>query len=467
MTSKTITLPHDKNSEMMVLGAMLNGINAISWSQENMVVNDFYFPEHQIIFKAIISMNENGHMVDVGTISTKIQKTSETSLLEVLIPLSHFGSGGVDYAYYGQILQNLGRLRQIIQASNDALNDSVVSDANADIVMDDLQKKLFIAQGIKHDDTKNPSQILSNFHDGKSFDDHCKWVHDQVSKGEAPYTGIASGYPILDRTFGFFRPACYYTIGARTGMGKTTFLLNMIKNMNFGSRKTKIGFFSLEMSSNVLIKKLLCLYSGVKFSDLEDGLCTPLQLQSISRYAQDLQKYDLFIQDQGGLRLSQLRARAKKMVQNNQIEILFIDYLTCIKSDASHSNNHLSVNEISKGLQSLAKELNIPIVALAQLNRNVTSRQDQRPTLSDFRESGSIEEDSDGCILLHRPEYYNPDSYKGVVEVIIAKNRLRGTLKRLQFKCEKGEVYQEVSELKETIVEPKQKVHNGYTPYQD
>ncbi len=235
-------------------------------------------------------------------------------------------------------------------------------------------------------------------------------------------------------------------------MGKTTFILNLMKNMSLYQKKTKIGFFSLEMPATTIFTKLLCLFCDIKFSKFEDGLCTSEEKDRVINQIQKMKDLPLYLDDPSGIKLSQLRSRAKRMLYNFGIEILFIDYLTLIRSDEKFNNKHLEVDAISKGLQTLAKELNIPIVVLAQLNRASVKKEKPFPSLADFRESGSIEEDADGCILLHRPEYYDPNNQPGIIKVYVAKNRLRGKVCIHDFHCNShSEVYHELNSVEEDL----------------
>lgn len=449
MTSQTNTMPQNNLCERFVLGAMLNSIDAVNLCLPQLDVTDFYFSESQAIFQAICSLYKANHAVNCENIALELKSNTAISW-KVILNYSIEGSS-VDASYYLSNLLNLSRLRKTIMASKEAVVGSLKENSDSIEIIAELQNKLFKIQGLGFEDTQNPSGILSDFHEGRSFQEHTLWAFDEVRQGRLPYTGVSTGYVELDRTLGFLRPGCYYTIGARTSMGKTTFLLNLIKNMNFLGRETPIGFFSLEMPAKIITAKLICMYAGVRYRDFDDCRCSIEELQSILTYADVLKKAPIFIEDQSGITISILRARAKRMLQNHGIKVLFIDYLTLIKPDGKFSNNHLAINEISKGIQNLAKELNIPIVVLAQLNRAVTGRTNNKPTIADFRESGSIEEDSDACLMLHRPEYYDPNDKPGISQLLVAKNRIRGDIRTINFNVPYGEVYQELQSVQADV----------------
>lgn len=447
MTSQTNTMPQDRLCEQFVLGAMLNSIDAINLCLPQLDVTDFYFSESQAIFQAISKLYKSNHSVNAENIALEL-KNNKAIPWQTILNYSVQGTA-IDANYYLSTLLNTSRLRKTIMASQQAIVGAHKQDSDSLEVIADLQNKLFNIQGLGFEETKNPEELLTDFHEGKSFQEHTLWAFDEVRQGRLPYTGVSTGYQALDKTLGFLRPGCYYTIGARTSMGKTTFLLNLIKNMNFLGRETPLGFFSLEMPAKIITAKLICMYAGVQYRKFDDCCCSIDDLQSILTYAEMLKKAPIFIEDQSGITISMLRARAKRMLQNHKIKVLFIDYLTLIKPDGKHSNNHLAINEVSKGIQNLAKELNIPIVVLAQLNRAVTGRTNNKPTLADFRESGSIEEDSDACLMLHRPEYYDPNDKPGVSQLFVAKNRIRGEIRKIEFHTPSGEVYQELTAIQE------------------
>lgn len=449
MTSKTNTLPFDKVAEQFVLGAMLCSVNAVNHCIPQLDAQDFYFTENQAIFQAISDLYRLGHTSSAMNVAHELKANKGLSWDHVLS--LEMNASGVDYEYYLPQVINASRLRKLIYASNEAAIEARKEKADSQEVIAKLQNQLFQAQGLGLEDTKTPKDILDDFCNGRNFQDHTLWAFDQIRTGKQPYSGVPSGYPLLDKTLGFFRPGCYYTIGARTSMGKTTFLLNLIKEMNFLGRITPVGFFSLEMPANIIAAKLVCMFAGIKYSAFDDARCTVTELENILSWGKTVQEMPIYIEDQSGITISQVRARAKRMLQNYGIKILFIDYLTLIKPDNKYSSNHLAVNEVSKGIQQLAKELQIPIVVLAQLNRQVTGRTDHKPNLADFRESGSIEEDSDACLLLHRPEYYTPGTKTGIVELYIAKNRLRGELKKLEYNVPYGECYRELETIDEAM----------------
>ncbi len=451
MTCTVKTMPHDKTAEQYVLGSMLLSVNAVNHCIPQLDASDFYFSENQAIFQTICKLYKLGFAVNSMNVAQELKENKLVAWQYVMhLDLS---SSGIDHDYYMQQILNLSRLRKVITASQECLVQAVKPEMDSQEVISKLQNDLFHVQGLGLQETVTPQQIVENFHEGRSFEDHTLWAFDEIRSGRLPYTGVSSGYQTLDKTLGYFRPGGYYTIGARTSMGKTTFMLNLIRNMNMLGRKTSIGFFSLEMPAKIITAKLICLFAGVRYADLDDARLSVQELESVLTWGKSMASMPIYIEDQSGITISQLRARAKRMLQNHKIEVLFIDYLTLVKPDSKLSNNHLAINEVSKGIQQLAKELQIPIIVLAQLNRQVAGRTGNVPTLADFRESGSIEEDSDACLMLHRPEYYDPNNKPGVAQVIVAKNRIRGQLSKIEYHVPYGEVYEELGLIKHAVQE--------------
>lgn len=449
MTAKVKTLPQDQQAEVYVLGAMLNSINAVNHCIEVLDSSDFYFIEHQIIFQGIKALYRQGFAASVDSVAREALPSGKVSLQQVAG--IYMEGADVDWEHYCEIVLNLSRLRRVIMASYEASKSCYELGASSMCVLKALQNKLFQAQGIGMEETKTPRDVLDDFHQGANFEANLDWMQEQVRQGKKPYQGVSSGYTKLDEALGYFRPGCFYTIGARTSMGKTTFLLNLIRNMNMFGRRTSVGFFSLEMPANIITAKLLCLFTGIKYSRYDDAVFNDEEKERFKAQAKIMRDFPLFIEDQSGLKISQVCSRAKRMKQNHGIDILFVDYLTLIKADHNHSNNHLAVNEISKGLQQLAKELHIPIIVLAQLNRSLVGKDDNIPQLSHFRESGAIEEDSDACLMLHRPSYYDPNVNPGISKLYIRKNRIRGQLPVIEFNIPYGEVYHELENVSEEI----------------
>lgn len=449
---KEITLPSDQHLERLVLASMLSSFDAMNEGLSQVTSDDFTLPKHAAIYIAIAAAAK----ADVRCTPENLIKHMERGqggrdpfTIEDAYDLVSYLPYGVKFASEALSLRNLTALRRIIYAARDAFLSAADPFSQANDVAAVLQGKLANLDSTGWE-TKNPSSILKNFHANKSFEEHLAWVMDRVKNGFKPYVGVSSGYPRLDEMIGTFRPQCLYYIGARTSVGKTTFLLNLIRNMTINGSDLSVGFFSLEMPAEIIVKKLMCMFARVNYNHLEDG---KLMLNEISRVLatqETIEKMKIYIEDPNSIKLSQLMSRARRMKSVYGIQVLFIDYLTRIRSDVRHVNKHLEVDEISKGLQSLSKELKIPIICLCQLNR-AAEGEEAKPNLSHFRESGSIEEDADACFILTRPSKDDKTKKPGLLVVKVAKNRLRGDLGDIDYSWQPGGIYEELVTVQEEV----------------
>ncbi len=364
-------------------------------------------------------------------------------------------------------LKKVTCLRKSVYAAEILMHEACKDNADPSKILFEHQEKLLHCQGITSSTHYSSNDLIESYSKHGSFVQDLQWRQKRFQMGLPTFEGVETGFKKLDKTLGSLQNSCIYYVGARTSMGKTTFLINLIRNM---VGKYKIGFFSLEMPADKILAKLICMHIGVKYSRFEEGNFTAEEYERFLSVLPAFQSFEFYQDDQGGLSIEKLYARAKRMKYAHHIDVLFIDHLSQISTSSKHPNMHSKINEISKNLQTLAKELKIPVVCLCQLNREVTSRTSNRPQLSDFRESGSIEEDADACILLHRPEYYDKDIKPGQIEVIVAKNRILGDIRTIDFSCNysQSDRYFE-SEPIETLVKknPYESEFDHFKPYKD
>jgi len=430
-----INLPSNSDIEINLLSIAMNSETAANVVLSETFADDYYLPKHQLLFSTLKTLHLNKQPLDMVFIVNELKiknKLNELSITD-LMQIANIAPISLDWESYIEQLKNLSFLRKFIHSAQDAVLQAAKPGTNKDTLLDQFQQKLIMAQGSEKVNSQSIKECLDDFHEGMNFNQHLDWMISKKLQGKPLYQGVSSGFPILDETLGYFRNGCLYFVGARTSMGKTTFLLNLMNKM----RDRKVGFFSLEMPARIISAKLLCIAADVRFSAYEDVTLFPERVERLHEMSKYYKNAHLYIEDSSFISINMLKARAKRMKLLYGIEILFIDYLTLIKGSIKN-NKHLEIDEVSKSLQSLAKELNIPIVCLAQLNRQSakdSAKEGSKPTLTDFRESGSIEEDADACLLIHRPSYYDPMNKPGVIEVIVAKNRLRGMLKTINFSC--------------------------------
>jgi len=448
-------LPGNEIYEQLLIGCCLNSFNSANEALFILDEDDFLNGQNKSILEALKRFYKETATLDVFAF---IEFLKSQDLLQKcggqqrILELNTLGITSYNFDLYFDEIKNLSSLRKLIYASQDSITLSAKKDAKYEEISKDIFKKLFAIDSTDKSKTYLAQDILNDYSEHGSFEKHTDWMRDRVSKGLTPYTGIATNFPELDKTLGFFRNGAIYYVGARTSMGKTTFMLNLIISMFSTGNIFPVGIFSLEMPANLIVAKILCLMADVSFAAYEDGKILPEQYERIIERASHMRKLPILIEDEEDMTISKIRSRARRLVQNEGAKIIFIDYLTRIKSDTKYPSKHLQVDEISKGLQSMAKELNVPVICLAQLNRASEAKPGSVPTLSSFRESGSVEEDCDGAILLHRPDYYDKNDKPGVLKVIVAKNRIRGRLCTIEFgKLPYSERFEELRTVDEMV----------------
>lgn len=443
-----IELPRDEATENLILGCCMNDENACCFILNSAIIEDFSYSRNKILFECMRKLFLDGKPIDVALMWNELKKNGNSAKaggISDILALAQQAYSGIPYEELLSDLQEIRILRQTMLATQKATIECSKPDADSKKIISNLNSQVLSAQGCSPNKVISIADILNDFQGDKSFEQHLSHLQHRRASNLPIYEGISSGYPQLDGILGNFRPGSLYYIGARTSMGKTTFMLNLIKNM----ADTPIGIFSLEMPSHQIVSKLICLLSDVRYCDYEDATTSTQQNIDLVESSKKIREAKIFIEDPSSITFDKLRLRAMKMKNAHGIKVLFIDYLTRIFPSNKNLNKHLQIDEISKGLQSLAKELNVAIICLAQLNRQTVTKGVKRPALCDFRESGSIEEDADVCLLLHRPEFYDKLDHPGEIEVQIAKNRIRGTTQTLKFACyaDQSECYHELSPL--------------------
>lgn len=446
-------LPSDTNIERICLSAILKNNEAADEAANFLSPSDFMDTEHSRIYEYCIAAQKLRLPINAFNVAKQITQTTEKCSLNYFLGLELEYFSGLDYDFYFSKLKNLSSLRRLMMGLHQSIIKSQDQGADYEKIMGDLYGMLIgIEKGTGR--VLTPKEILENFIDGKNYLETIAERRDRFLKGLPTFNGLSTGYPMLDATIGGFQRGGLYYIGARTSMGKTTFLLNLIANM---VKSCKVSIFSLEMDASMIMEKLLCIYADLKYSKFSIGNYTPEQYERIVSLKPFFDSASIWFDDEQGLTINRLVSRAHRLVKVYGAEIIFIDYLTLVRAAGKHPNKHMMVDEVSKGLQALAKQLKVPIVVLAQLNR--ASADESRPSLTSFRESGSIEEDADACLLLHRPEYYDPSSKPGLIECIVAKNRILGKLTTIEFNCnsEQSERYHELEPVDAVLRREKEK----------
>ncbi len=422
--NKNINIPPSSiEAEQSVLGGLM--LDNEKWENIYEIINleDFFSKSHQIIFNEMQKLSETYKPIDLITLSESLKKNKKLNIIggfEYLAELSQNVPSVSNIDYYAEIIKEKSILREIINISNEIITYSFHPEGkNSKDIIDIAESKIFKISEKKIFKDKKPINI-------KNIIKNTKYKIKKLYKNpKKEITGIDTGYIDLNKkTFGF-QKSDLIIIAARPSMGKTTFAMNICENIAM-SHKKPILIFSLEMSSEQIITRLISSLSRVNQNKIKTGKLNNKDWIRISSTIKLLEKKkNIFIDDSCNLTPNDIKSRTRKIYRENKgLSIVMIDYLQLMKSSSFLENRTLEIADISRSLKILAKELKIPIIALSQLNRSSEQRSDKRPVNSDLRESGSIEQDADLIIFIYRDEvYYENSDMKGIAEIIIGKQR--------------------------------------------
>jgi len=441
-------IPDNIPYEQIVLGALLTNLEAAEATLSQLSEDDFSKIAHKHIFSAYKALSKQYQHVDSQMLATELQGL-ETGGITYFENLELCAFSGVDIDYYLKELKNLSNLRKLIAITQKATLDACKEEADFENIANDLFREFFALSFSKSTKVKKIKEVLDEFEEEKTFEEQIQWMRDRIDAGQLPYIGISTGYEKLDEVIGFLKPGTLTYCGAQTSVGKTTFTMNIMHNII--SKNIPILFFSFEMSPEILSAKLACLAADIGYKDFEDGKMNEEQYERLLAVGEMLRTYPLYIDDAAGKTISGIRLTARRYAQAYDVKAIFIDYLTLINPDKKLNNSHAEITEISKALQHMARELQLPVFCLAQLNRK--AGETERPHMGMFRESGSVEQDCDTAILLYREDYKDKQTAKqGEIEVMIEKNRIRGIRKTIKFnKPTSSDRYFELEDIKKVI----------------
>ncbi len=425
--------PQSKESEMMVLGCMLTSINSLNIAADRLEDSDFYFPEHQKIFKVMKQAYLNERPADVHLVCEELKRQGTLAGVggvPFIVSLAQAAGSSAFIDEYVEIVRSKALLRQMIDAAQKVEKIACSEPDDVYQALDQSQQHFFsIGQsahptvGVSIKDLLNGVKSLSKIPFLKEL--QTRQERFQLLGQEAgAIAGIPSHFLDVDKLLGGFYNSNLMILAARPAMGKTAFAINVAENICFKNR-IPVGIFSLEMSAEQLLHRMICSQAEVESEKIKTGSLTGVEYQRIVAAAHEMGQHTMIIDDQPGLKITDLRARARRMKETYKIGFLVIDYLQLLSGSGTNRNmdRHLEISEISRMLKNLARELDIPILCLSQLSRKVEERQGHRPQMSDLRESGSIEQDADVVMFLLRREYYDPLDKPGLAELIIGKNR--------------------------------------------
>lgn len=438
--------PQNIEAEQAVLGAVFLSPDSLADALEFVQADDFYRRAHQLLFQTMIDLNDDGEAIDILTVTDRLKMNNQLDDIGGAAYIAELASSvptAANIGHYAKLVAEKAVLRRVISAATNIITQAKEQDEPVSDVLEAAERQILaIAENRNQSGFKPIEQVLTD-----SLDEI-----DKLSQQKEEITGLATGYKAFDQMTAGLQPDNLIILAARPAVGKTAFALNIAQNIGTTTDKT-IALFSLEMSAESLVNRMLCAEGSISANHLRTGQLDEQEWANLIVAVGALSKTSIFIDDTPGIKMSEIRAKSRRLAkEKGNLGLIVIDYLQLIEGSNKESRQQ-EVSEISRQLKKLSKELSVPIIALSQLSRGVEQRQDKRPVLSDIRESGSIEQDADIVAFLYRDDYYEradgdddetgengasqPENQDvGEVELIIEKNRAgaRGTVKLLFIK---------------------------------
>lgn len=411
--------PQSIEAEQSVLGAMMIEKEAISQVVEMLKPEDFYRESHRLVFQAITSLFNRNEAVDIITVTEELRKQDKLE-----------GAGGIAYVtslansmptaanvlYHARIVEEKALLRNLITTATHIAGLGYDANEEVEQILDQAEKMMLGVASRK---------VGAGFSPIKEIVSKAMEKIEQLYQSKGGITGISTGFKDLDRLTSGLQPSDLILVAARPSMGKTAFTLNIAQHVAVREKRA-VAFFSLEMSKEQLVQRMICAEAAIDASKLRVGDLADSDWPKLINACNRLYEAPLFIDDTAGITATEMRSKARRLKTEHNLQLIIIDYLQLMQGSGSKGgeNRQQEISEISRSLKALARELHVPVIALSQLSRSVESRQVKKPMLSDLRESGSLEQDADIVSFLYREDYYNPETEnKNITEVIIAKHR--------------------------------------------
>lgn len=410
--------PQNLEAEQAVLGAILLEGEALITAMERLRPEDFYSIAHQRIFEAMISLGEDNQPIDLITLTSLLQDAGQLEEVGGPIYVTKLANAvptAANVEYYAQLVEEKSMLRRLIRTATQIVSSGYATEDDVSVLLNDAEQRIM---------------ELSNSRAAHGFISIRDVLMDVFERVEFLYnhkggvTGIPSGFPDLDKMTSGFQRNDLIIVAARPSVGKTAFALNIAQNVAVRASET-VAIFSLEMSASQLVQRMICAESNVDAGRMRTGFLEGDDWEKLSMAIGSLSEAQIYIDDTPGITVSELRAKCRRLKKEKGLGMILIDYLQLIQGRGkAGENRQQEVSEISRTLKQIARELEVPVIALSQLSRGVEQRQDKRPMMSDLRESGSIEQDADIVAFLYRDDYYDKESEKkNIIEIIIAKQR--------------------------------------------
>ncbi|MDD5934482.1 MAG: replicative DNA helicase [Clostridiales bacterium] len=409
--------PHSAEAEQSVIGSMIMDKDAIIAASEILTSEDFYQHQYGVLYDAMMELFGEGKPVDLITLQNKLREKEvppELCSIEFISDLVRSVPTSANVRYYANIVSEKALLRRLIKVTEGITNQCYLDKEKIDVILEDTEKEVFnIVQNRGNGDFVSIKDVVI-----QSLDSI-----EAASRNKGSVTGIATGFYDLDYKMAGLQPSDLILVAARPSMGKTAFVLNIAEYVAVKSKITT-AIFSLEMSKNQLVNRILAMNSKVDSQAIRSGELNDDDWAKLMESARNIGESGLIIDDTPGISITELRSKCRKFKLEHNLGLVIIDYLQLMTGGKKSESRQQEISEISRSLKALAREINCPVIALSQLSRAVEQRPDKRPMLSDLRESGAIEQDADVVMFIYRDDYYNKDSEDaGISEIIIGKQR--------------------------------------------
>ena len=411
--------PQSVEAEQSVLGAMLIEKEAIMKVIEILKPEDFYRESHRVIYQAALSLANRSEAVDIITITEQLRKDDKLEAvggISYVTSLANAIPTAANVGHHARIVEEKALLRGLITTATHIAGMGYDANEEVEQILDQAEKMIMGVSGRKAGPGFTPiREIISK----------AMTKIEELYQSKGGITGLPTGFKDLDRLTSGLQPSDLILVAARPSMGKTAFTLNIAQHVALREKKA-VAFFSLEMSKEQLVQRMICAEAAIDSAKLRIGDLADSDWPKLVNACNRLYEAPLFIDDTAGITAAQMRSKARRLKIEHGLRLIVIDYLQLMQGSGGKNseNRQQEISEISRSLKALARELNVPIIALSQLSRSVESRQSKKPMLSDLRESGSLEQDADIVSFLYREDYYNPETdNKNITEVIVAKHR--------------------------------------------
>ena len=413
--------PHNVEAEESVLGAVMLSADAAAVALEQLRPEDFYRPPHQSVFEAITVLFDGNQAIDAITVSDWLRRNDDLDRVGGIAFLNHLMDvvpATSNVGYYVDIVDETASRRRLMRAGSTVSQIAMQSDRAIDEVLDSAEAEVFAVAD------RHVGEGLSRV--GPILQDTLEKIEEIGTLG-GDITGVPTGFRDLDKMLAGLHPANLIVVAARPSMGKSALALNIAQNVAETGKTTAV--FTLEMSREEVVQRLLSSMASVDSHKLRTGQLGPEMWQKLARESSRLYEMPFYVDDSPGLTVTAIRAKCRRLKRKSDLGLVIVDYLQLMQGPARSDNRQQEIAEISRSLKNLARELHVPVIAVSQLNRQLEQRENKRPRLGDLRESGAIEQDADIVMFIYRDEYYNAENpeTRGIAEVTVAKHRAGAT----------------------------------------